>query len=85
MGITLHYINIKDSNISDEKIKKDILSVKAASCEFLEFFLGVIEDKKFFDQNSKLINDDILKLLTICLDQKDEVMPTQLLDILKVL
>ena len=85
MGITLRYINIKDSNISDEKIKKDILSVKAASCEFLEFFLGVIEDKKFFDQNSKLINDDILKILTICLDQKDEVMPTQLLDILKVL
>ena len=83
--ITLTYMKIESSGKFNEKIKKDILTVKAASCEFLEFLLNVIEDKVFLDNNNKLINDTILFLLNISLKQNDEVMPTQLLDILKLL
>ena len=85
ISITLHYIRTNSSDKLNDKFKKEILSVNAASCEFLEFLLNVIEDKKFLINNSKIINDTILNLIKISLTQNDEVMPNQLLDVLKVL
>ncbi len=44
ISITLHYIRTNSSDKLNDKFKKEILSVNAASCEFLEFLLNVIED-----------------------------------------
>ena len=85
ISISLHYIKTKSSDKLNEKFKKDIFSTNAASCEFLEFLLENIDNKFFLYRNHKIINETILVLLNIALKQKDEVMPTQLLGILKSL
>ena len=85
ISITLHYTRTKSSDKLNEKFQKDVLSVNAASCELLEFLLNNNEDKQYLINNNKLINDTILNLLGISLSQNDEVMPTQLLDVLKAL
>ena len=85
ISITLHYIRTKPLNNLEEKFRKEIVSVNAASCELLEFFLGKITDKVFLINNNEIITETILDLLKIYLEDKDEVMPAQLLDVLKIL
>lgn len=85
ISITLHYIKTKPLDNLNENFKKQIVSVNAASCELLEFFLSKITDKTFLINNSEIISEPILELLKIYLDEKDEVMPVQLLDVLKIL
>ena len=85
ISITLHYTRTKSSDKLNEKFQKEVLSVNAASCELLEFLININEDKQYLIHNNKLINDTILNLLDISLRQNDEVMPTQLLDVLKAL
>ena len=85
ISVALHYTKAKAKDTLDEKFKKEIFSVNAASCEFLEFLLNKIDDKQFLIDNNKIINDTILNLLNKSLKENDEVMPAQLLDVLKVL
>ena len=84
ISISLHYIRtIFDKK--NELFHKEVLSINATSCEFLEFLLNLIEDKQFIINNHELINTTMEKLLNFAFKEKDEVMPIQLLDILKVL
>ena len=85
ISIILHYIRTKPLKNLDENFIKGIVSVNAASCELLEFFLSKISDNKFLINNYEKISETILDLLKIYLDEKDEVMPVQLLDVLKIL
>ena len=85
ISILLHYIRTKaKDNLSDE-FKKNVFSINAASTEFLEFLLKNINDHVFLIKNTYIINKNILKSLRKSLEQEDEVMPVQLLDVLKSL
>ena len=85
ISILLHYIRTKaKDNLSDE-FKKNVFSINAASTEFLEFLLKNINDHVFLIKNTDIINKNILKSLRKSLEQEDEVMPVQLLDVLKSL
>ena len=85
ISITLHYIKTKSKDNLNEKFTKAALTVNAASCEFLEFLLNNINDPQFLIDNNRVINVTILNLLKMYLKKKDEVMPAQLLDVLKAL
>ena len=85
ISIALHYTRTKAMDKLNDKFKKEVFSVNAASCEFLEFLLNTIDDKQFLLDNNKIINDTILTLLNYSLTKNDEVMPSQLLDVLKAL
>ena len=85
ISICLHYTEIKSDDKLEEKFKKNVLNINAASCEFLEFLLNSIDDKQFLINNNKIIKESILKILKISLNNNDEIMPAQLLDILNAL
>ena len=85
VSIALHYIKTKSKDNLDEKFKKDVLTVNAASCEFLEFLLNNINDPLFLLENHRVINITIINLLKMYLKKQDEVMPALLLDVLKAL
>ena len=83
--ICLYYTRTKSMDNLGEQFKKDILTVNAASCEFLEFLLISIDDRQFLINNHLIIKETILKLLQNSLNNNDEIMPAQLLDIIKAL
>ena len=86
VSITLHYIKTKSKDNLNKKFEKEVLTVNAASCEFLEFLLNNINDPQFLIDNHRVINITIINLLKMYLRKKnEEVMSAQLLDVLKAL
>ena len=86
VSIALHYIKTKSKDNLDKKFEKDVLAINAASCEFLEFLLNNINDPQFLIDNNRVINITIINLLKMYLKKSnEEVMPVQLLDVLKAL
>ena len=85
ISISLHYIRTKALDNLNDKFKKEVLSINAASCEFLEFLLNNIEKKQLSFKNIQIISKAIIDLLNFSLRDKDEVMPAQLLDVLNSL
>ena len=81
----LHFIRTKSKDNLNEDFKREVLSLNVAATEFLEFLLKNINDYRFLIKNTDLINKTILNLLSSSLKQEDEVMPVQLLDVLKTL
>lgn len=60
-------------------------SVNAASCEFLEFLLGFIEQKSDLMKIAKYITEPVFEILHERIEKNDEVMQLQLLNLLKIL
>ena len=81
----LHFLRTKANKDLDKDFINDVLSLNAASTEFLEFLLKNINDYDFLIKNIKLINNTILEILMKGLEEKNEVMAVQLLDVLKTL
>lgn len=95
------YNNSNDSNNSDDKntnVKKTEIStiyekefktehflVKSASSEFLEFLISFVDDKSRIIGSSIDITDCILHVLDRYIKRKDEVVQTQLLNLLTVI
>ena len=85
IGISLRFSQGECIDSLSKEFKRENYSVKASSCEFLEFLLNHIEDKELLLQFAIEINEPIVSLLDKAIVQNDEVMQVQLLSVLKVL
>ena len=85
IGISLRFTQGKCVESLSKEFKRENYSVKASSCEFLEFLLNRIEDKELLLKYALEINGPIVSLLDKAIEDNDEVMQVQLLAVLRVL
>ena len=83
ISIVLHFIRTKAGDGLSEEFTKDIFSVNVAATEFLEFLIKNINDFDCLIKNIDFINSTIFTSLKYYLEQGDEIMPIELLDVLK--
>ena len=78
--------NNNNNNYINKKIfNNENISVNATSCEFLEYLLNNIENKKYLLKISYNIFSDVTDILLKYLEKKNEVMEIQILNLLKIL
>ena len=85
IGITLRFAQGRCVDSLSREFKIENYSVKASSCEFLEFLLNHIKDKNLLLKFAIEINPPIVSLLDKAIETNDEVMQVQLLSVLRVL
>ena len=84
IGISLRFTQGECEDSLSKEFKRENYSVKASSCEFLEFLLNHIEKKELLLKCALEINGPIVSLLDKAIVNNDEVMQVQLLSVLKV-
>ena len=85
VAVSLKFTQGKYQENFSDSFKKEIYSLNASSCEFLEFLLFHIDSPEIIMKYAKNINLPIVLLIDEAIDNKNEVMQVQLLSVLKVL
>lgn len=85
INISLRFIKVKIKGEHERSFSRENYSVNAASCEFLEFLLGFIEDKEQLMKIAIDITTPVVEILIHKIEGKDEVMQLQILNLLGAL